>query len=63
MKVQLKDGTEGYLLKEYEIKSIVDSFSLSFYNGAGFSYIIDTQGDVLIRPPHPGSNKTVKRCV
>lgn len=60
MKVQLKDGTEGYLLKEYEIKSIVDSFSLSFYNGAGFSYIIDTQGDVLIRPPHPGSNKTVK---
>lgn len=60
MKVQLKDGTEGYLLKEYEVESIVDSFSLSFYNDAGFSYVIDTEGDVLIRPPHPGSNKTVK---
>ncbi|MBS7009756.1 response regulator [Anaerostipes sp.] len=58
--VELKDGTKGYLLKEYEVKSIVDSFSLSFYNDTGFSYVINKNGDVLIRSPHPNSNKTMK---
>ena len=42
------------------MESIIDSFSLSFYNNAGFSYIVNTQGDVLIRSPHPNSNKTVQ---
>jgi len=60
VRVTLKDGTAGYLIKEYEIDTIVDSFSLSFYNDAGFSYVVNTSGDVLIRPPHPNSNKTVK---
>ncbi len=60
VKVSLRDGTEGYLVKEHEISSIVDSFSLSFYRDAGFSYVVNTDGDVLIRPPHPNSNKTVQ---
>lgn len=59
-KVLLKDGTPGYLLKEYEIDQIVDSFSISFYNNAGFSYVMDAEGDILIRPLHPDSNKTVR---
>ena len=58
--VTLQDGVSGYLVKEYEVSGIVDTFSLSFYNDAGFSYVVNTRGDVLIRPPHPGSNKTVK---
>lgn len=60
MEVTLQDKTKGYLVREYEINNIVDNFSLSFYNDAGFSYVINTKGDVLIRPPHPNSNKTVK---
>lgn len=60
VKVTLKDGTEGYFLKEYEVESIVDSFSLSFYNNAGFSYVINAEGEVLIRSPHHNSNKTMK---
>lgn len=60
VKANLQDGTEGYLVKEYEISHIVDTFSLSFYNDSGFSYVIDDEGSVLIRPPHPNSNKTVK---
>lgn len=59
-KISLQDGTEAYLLKEYAVDEIVDSFSLSFYNGAGFSYVVDTTGNVLIRSPHPNSNKTIK---
>lgn len=60
VKTVMQDNTEGYLVKEYEVDSIVDSFTLSFYNDAGFSYVVNTAGDVLIRPPHPNSNKTVQ---
>ncbi|MBS6955924.1 MAG: response regulator [Enterocloster asparagiformis] len=60
IRVTLKDGRTCFLVKEYEIERIVDSFTLSFYNGAGFSYVVDSEGNVLIRPPHPGSNKTVQ---
>ena len=58
--VSLRDGTAGFLVKEYEVAQIVDSFSVSFYNDAGFSYVVDIDGNVLIRPPHPNSNKTVQ---
>lgn len=58
--VTLNDGVKGYLVKEYEVDTIVDSFTLSFYNNAGFSYVVNQKGDVLIRPPHPNSNKTVQ---
>lgn len=60
VKVTMRDGTKGYLLKEYEVENIVDSFSLSFYNDAGFSYVLNSDGNILIRSPHPNSNKTIK---
>ena len=60
IRLNLADGTAAYLVKEYEVDSIVDSFSLSFYQNAGFSYVVDSDGNVLIRPPHPNSNKTVQ---
>lgn len=60
IQVLLADGTKAYLVKEYEVDTIVDSFSLSFYDNAGFSYVVNTKGDILIRSPHPGSNKTVR---
>lgn len=60
IRVLFSDGTDGYLVKEYEVDSIVDSFSLSFYEDAGFSYVINMDGDVLIRSPHINSNKTIQ---
>lgn len=60
VRVIFKDGTKGYLLKEYEVGNIVSSFSLSFYEDTGFSYVINQKGKVLIRSPHPNSNKTMK---
>lgn len=60
LRLNMADGSTGYLVKEYEVRSIVDTFSLSFYKNSGFSYVVDTDGNVLIRPPHPGSNKTVQ---
>ena len=58
--VTFSDGRSGYLIKEYEVRTIADRFSLSFYNNEGFSYIADNHGEVLIRSSHPNSNKTVK---
>lgn len=60
LRLTIADGRAAYLVKEYEVDSIVDSFSLSFYQNAGFSYVVDADGNVLIRPPHPNSNKTVQ---
>ncbi|MBS5062655.1 MAG: response regulator [Hungatella hathewayi] len=60
VRVTMQDGTAGYLLKEYEVGKIVDSFSLSFYQDSGFSYVVDGDGNVLIRPTHPKSNKTTQ---
>ena len=60
VKTVLQDGTSGFLVKEYEVGDIVDTFTLSFYQDAGFSYVINQTGDVLIRSPHPKSNKTVQ---
>ena len=60
IRLDMADGGTGYLVKEYEVGAIVDSFSLSFYQNTGFSYVVDSDGNVLIRPPHPNSNKTVQ---
>ena len=45
IRLNLADGTAAYLVKEYEVDSIVDSFSLSFYQNAGFSYVVDSDGE------------------
>lgn len=52
------DGVIGLAQKTHPIQSIIDRYSLSFYNNTGFSYIIDTQGNVLIRSMHKNSNRT-----
>lgn len=61
--VDFSDDQKGYLIKEFEVRGIVDTFTLSFYNDAGFSYVVDADGDVLIRSPHPRSNKTVQNLL
>lgn len=47
---KLADGRRGYLTKEFRIDDIIDTFSLSYYGGKGFSYIADSNGTVLIPP-------------
>ncbi|WP_278839341.1 response regulator [Holdemania filiformis] len=63
LEVDFSDDQKGYLIKEFEVRGIVDTFTLSFYNDAGFSYVVDADGDVLIRSPHPRSNKTVQNLL
>ena len=47
---RMYDGRKGYLVKEFRIDDIIDTFSLSLYGGEGFSYVADSNGTVIIPP-------------
>lgn len=51
------DGTRGIIWKEQPLSSIAAEFSLSFYDGRGLSYIVNRDGDILIRPGHENSRQ------
>lgn len=42
------DGIRGLIWKAQELSAIAAEFSLSFYDGKGYSYIVNKQGDVII---------------
>lgn len=54
------DGNAFYLVREYVVNKVAAEFTMKFYDEQGFSYIVNDQGDILIRPSHPNSNKTVQ---
>ncbi len=43
------DGVEGLFQKSYNNAQVCDEFSLSFYDGQGFSYIVTDTGEILMR--------------
>lgn len=45
-----KDGAKGMIQKGYESDRISEEFTLSFYNDQGFAYVVNADGDVLVRP-------------
>lgn len=44
------DGTPGLFQKGYESDRVSKEFTLSFYNDQGFAYIVNRQGEILLRP-------------
>lgn len=52
------NGAEGVVQKTQPLSEIAQRFSLSFYDDTGFSYVLNGQGDILIRTQHPNSNRT-----
>lgn len=52
------DGRSYHLVKEYRVKDIAEQFTLTFFDGRGFSYLVDREGNVLVRSSHKNSNKT-----
>lgn len=48
------DGTEAYLVKEYQSKRIAQQFALSFYNNMGFSYLVNRNGNIMVLFGHRG---------
>ncbi len=39
------------------METLYDEYELSFYNGAGYSYVMDVHGDILFRPKNANSSK------
>lgn len=55
-----RDGTQGIAQKTRPLTSMTERFSLSFFNQTGFSYVVNQNGDVLIRSLHKDSNRTFR---
>ena len=45
-----RNGHRGLMQKSYEQAAIADIFSLSFYDGQGWAYVVDKDGTILVRP-------------
>lgn len=52
------DGSRGLVHNTKPLSEISERFSLSFYDDTGFSYVVNTEGDILIRSRHRNSNRT-----
>ena len=53
---RLRDGSEGYLLREFPLDMVLRNFTLSFYNGQGYAYVINRKGDILFHEDHAGKH-------
>ncbi len=57
------DGVQGIVRKCDSVKDLAADYTLTFYNESGFSYIINSEGDVVIRSSHKNSNRTFNNFV
>jgi signal transduction histidine kinase/CheY-like chemotaxis protein len=53
------DGAEGIIRKNISITGLGERYSLSFYDGQGYSYIIDETGEIIVRAQDKHSNRTL----
>lgn len=56
---RFSDGVEGILQKNISVKELGDAYSLLFFNGEGYSYVVDKMGKTIIRPTNRHSNRTL----
>jgi HD-GYP domain-containing protein (c-di-GMP phosphodiesterase class II) len=59
-KFYFNDGVQGIIQKDINMKSLGERYSLSFYDGMGYSYVIDKEGNIIIRSQDKQSNRTLK---
>jgi len=50
------DGVPGLIQKSYDSEKVSAEFSLSFYNGQGFGYVVTQDGEILLRSVDKNSN-------
>ena len=43
------NGHTGVIQLSYEVEKFTEAFSLSFYNGQGLTYVVNQDGDILLR--------------
>ncbi len=57
-RVSFQDGVSGTLIREIDVNSLNDAFSVGFLRNRGHSYLIDKNGDILFRSTTTRGNKT-----
>lgn len=60
---QFVDGIAGIVRKSNHVNTLAESYTLTFYNESGFSYVINSAGDVVIRSSHKNSNRTFNNFI
>ncbi|MBD5162628.1 MAG: response regulator [Oscillibacter sp.] len=53
-----RDGHRGLVQKAYARSRVLETFTLSIYDGQGFGYILNPEGDILLRSVLTSSNQT-----
>ena len=53
------DGDKGIIVEELLLSSVSNEFSLTFFNDTGFSHIINSEGDILVRSSHKNSSRSI----
>lgn len=57
------DGTPAIVRKGDHVNDLEESYTLTFYNESGFSYVINSAGDIVIRSSHRNSNRTFNNFI
>jgi signal transduction histidine kinase/ActR/RegA family two-component response regulator len=55
---QFTDGVEGVIRKDIDVNSLGEQYSLTFYQKQGYSYVVDLDGEIIVRPQDRYSNRT-----
>lgn len=56
-KINIPEIGEALIMKSRDIETLYDEYELSFYDGAGYSYVIDILGNILFKPKNINSDK------
>ncbi|MBD5133553.1 MAG: response regulator [Clostridiales bacterium] len=52
-----QNGHSGLVQKTYDRSKVMETFTLSIYNGQGYGYILDQNGDILLRSVQMSSDR------
>lgn len=60
VRVKVSDGSTIYVVRQFVVNDIIESVTLEFFDHAGFAYVINTDGKILLRSSNPNSNATAR---
>lgn len=58
-KINIYRDREALLMKSRDVETLYDEYELSFYDGVGYSYVVNAYGDLLFRPKNINSSKDI----
>ncbi len=59
--VRLFDDREAFVAREMSVNAVSDDYSIPLYKGRGALYVVDDEGEILLRSNSPATNRTAHR--